>query len=81
MAAVVGCFIPWLSYIALMLQQIHTVLSTLQKHGSEVTGHLVAEDIKCTYNRLEGQVNRILGDPYHGPKLNTSLEELATSGM
>ena len=64
-----------------MLQQIHTVLSMLQKHGSEVTGHLVAEDIECAYNGLEGQVNHILGDPYHGPKLNTSLKELAASGM
>ncbi|KIM63475.1 hypothetical protein SCLCIDRAFT_44221, partial [Scleroderma citrinum Foug A] len=69
-------FQTYILYKALILVAavIHTVLSTLRKHGSEVTGHLVAEDIKCAYNGLEGQVNCILGDPYHGPKLNTLLE-------
>ncbi|KAL4064639.1 hypothetical protein J3A83DRAFT_4191349 [Scleroderma citrinum] len=34
-----------------------------------------------TYRGLEGQVDHILGNPYHGPKLDRMLEEWAMSGM
>ncbi|KAL4079786.1 hypothetical protein J3A83DRAFT_4368638 [Scleroderma citrinum] len=79
--AVISHCIPWLQCLAVMPQQIHTVLSTLCKHGSEVTSNLITEDVECAYRGLEGQVDHILGNPYHSPKLDSMLEEWAASGM
>ncbi|KIM50158.1 hypothetical protein SCLCIDRAFT_34593 [Scleroderma citrinum Foug A] len=73
-------YIPYKALI-LVTAVIHTILSTFRKHSFEVTGNLITEDIECAYNGLESQVDCILGNPYHGPKLNTLLEELAASGM
>ncbi|KAL4072340.1 hypothetical protein V8B97DRAFT_1870496 [Scleroderma yunnanense] len=76
-------FQNYVLYKALMLvvAQIHTVLSTLRKHDSEVTSNLITEDVECAYRGLEGQVDHILGNPYHSPKLDSMLEEWAASGM
>ncbi|KAL4070603.1 hypothetical protein J3A83DRAFT_4372792 [Scleroderma citrinum] len=76
-------FQNYIPYKALMLVVaiIHTVLSTLCKHSSEVTSNLIAEDVECAYRGLEGQVDHILGNPYHGPKLDRMLEEWAASRM